>query len=110
MALTLQNVDTRSDDTWGRQRVRIVTVTFDSSYATGGEDLTPANVGLAEIAFVDTSPDSASAAGYIAQYNYSTKKLQLFVEEAVAAGGPLVELANATDVSTVKVRCLIIGR
>lgn len=107
---TAVNVDSRAEDFWGRQRIRVIEYTFDDEYATGGTALTPNEVGLSEIVFVAVSPDASTVEGYVVQYDYANEKLQVFVEEAVAAGGPLVEVANATDLSTFKVRLLIVGR
>ena len=109
MALTVANVNSRAADVFGRHKVAAVTVTFDSSYATGGESFAPANVGLSEFDIVLISEDSAAGPGYQVKFNYTTKKLQVFEEEAVAAGGPLLEAANATDLSALKVRVLAIG-
>jgi hypothetical protein len=108
---TIANTDSRAiDDVYGRlTKVKYKTFTFDSSYPTGGESLTPAEVGLSEILFVDIEPDAAGATGYVVQYNYTTKKLLVFVEEAVAAGGALLEVANATNLATLVVRLRISG-
>lgn len=128
MALSIKNADSRSEDVWGRQKVRTVEVTFDSSYDAGGESLTAASVGLAEILFVDASPDANALPGHIVAYNYSTKKLQVFrvgththTENTAAAytqnattaansAAALAEVTAATDLSTLKVRVLVVGR
>lgn len=107
MALTVTH-RSRSEDVSGRHRTRHVEVTFDNSYATGGLSFTPANVGLSEFDVVLISPH-AGVGGYTIQYDYTTNKLLVFVEEAVAAGGPLLEVANATDLSTLKARILCVG-
>lgn len=112
MALTIvPNQTTQSSDVWGRQVVRVARVTFDSSYATGGESLTPASVGMSSFTFVDPQVDASVAAhaGRIIQFDYTANKLLVFVEEAVAAGGPLLEAAAATDLSTLVVRVLCVG-
>lgn len=109
MALTIANTTPQSGDVWGRQKTRIVTVTFDSSYDTGGESLTPADVGLSSFTIVDPCVDAADLPGYIVHFNYTTNKLMVFVEEAVAAGGPLLEVAAATNLATLKVRVLVVG-
>ena len=108
MALTVAH-RSRSEDVSGRHRTRHVVVTFDSSYPTGGESFTPADVGLAEFDIVLVSPDSNAAGGHTVQYDYTAKKFKVYVEEAVAAGGPLLEIANATDLSTLVIRVLCIG-
>jgi hypothetical protein len=108
MALTVANVDSFSDDVFGRHKVRIVEVTFDSSYASGGESLTPSDVGLSDISIVLISPDANALEGYVVAYDYTAEKLMVFEEEAVAAGGPLVE-EGAVNLSTLVVRLLILG-
>lgn len=89
-----------------RFKVRIADFQFDNSYATGGEALAPADLGLSAFRFVMLEED---ADGYVVKFDRANNKLMLFVEEAVAAGGPLLEVAAATDVSAVVVRVLAIG-
>lgn len=112
MALTITTASPQSsNDVWGRQRVATARVTFDSSYATGGESLTPANVGLSSFTYVAIEVDASVAAhrGRIVQFDYTANKMLVLEEEAVAAGGPLLETANATDLSTMVVRVLCVG-
>jgi hypothetical protein len=111
MALTVAQTTPQSADVWGRQRVRVVTVTFDASYPTGGESFTPANVGLSAFSVVIPSINAgvAAHAGRVVQFDYTNNKLMVFVEEAVAAGGPLLEVADTTDLSTLVLRVLCIG-
>lgn len=109
MALTVQDVDSRAHDVFGRHKIKLVNVTFDSSYDTGGESLTPAMVGMAKFDIVLVSPDANALPGHVVQYNYTTQKLMVFVEEAVAAGGPLLEIAAASNLSTLVARVICIG-
>lgn len=110
MALTIANpTDTRGNDVFGVHRVAIKKVTFDSSYATGGESFAPADVGMAHFDAVLAVPDSNALGGYVIQYDHTAKKLRSYEEEAVAAGGPLVETPNGTDLSTLVVRVICIG-
>lgn len=90
----------------GRVAGRAAVITFDSSYPTGGESLTAGALGFSEVFFVLPSP---RASGYVVQYNKSTAKLQVYVEEAVAAGGPLVEVADTTNLATLVVDLFVIG-
>lgn len=74
------------------------TIAFDSSYPTGGEALSIADLDLgAEPVLVLIPPKS----GYIFEYDYTNHKVLVYVEEAVAAGGPLLEVANTTDLSAI---------
>lgn len=112
MALTIANVDARAEDVFGRHKVRIVTVTFDSSYPTGGESFTPANVGLAQIDYVGISPDAAVLPGYVVQYDYTDEVLIVFGVEQdadAATTDQLDEEDDTTDLSTLVVRLLVIG-
>ena len=100
MAVAISNIDSRTEDTWGRQRIRIVEVTFDDSYPTGGESLSPNDVALADIGFVAASPD---ASPYSVRYDFTDTNLVVFEEDDT-------EVSNGTDLSSLKVRLLIVGR
>lgn len=107
MALTITVPGNASDMTGvpGNNKYVIKTCTFDSSYATGGEALTAATLGLESIHFVALSMENS---GYVPQYDYTNAKIALY--EAGADGAILDEVASATDVSAVKVRVLAFGR
>lgn len=81
----------------GNKRAVVGTIAFDSSYPTGGESLTAANIGLGVIDHMTIEPKG----GYVFEYDYANKKVLAYVEEAVAAGGPLLEVANAVDLAAV---------
>ena len=111
MALTISNVNAIADDIWGRHKVRIVDVTFDSSYPTGGESFTAANVGLAELHMVLSIPKAATT-NHVVQYDYTNSKLKVLGVEQDADGAtvePLDEETNTADLSTLVVRVLCIG-
>ncbi len=85
----------------GNNRVVFADVTLDASYATGGMTLNPRDVGLSSrFDFVQCAPSG----GYVFEFDHTNNKIKVFVEEAVAAGGPLLELANASNISTVITR------
>lgn len=110
MALTIANTTPQSGDVWGRQKTRIVTVTFDSSYPTGGESFTPADVGLSEFTAVFFSPDSAPA--YVFAYDYTAQKILVFGVEQdadAAVTEPLDQENDTADLSTVQIRVLCVG-
>lgn len=111
MALTITNAHPQYPAlSLGNVKARAVKVTFDSSYPTGGESFTPADLGLSEFIQLQITPRGEGAnKGTVAQFDYTNKKILLFVEEAVAAGGPLVEAANASDQSSVVVDVLVLG-
>ena len=86
----------------GSGRLKIVTghIAFDSSYPTGGEDLTEAFAflrgGVARQAFVEQPVQTGAQTGKFARINRSTKKIQLFTNAS-----PFAEVANASDQSLI---------
>jgi len=80
------------------ERIVVTTVTFDSAYATGGESLTPADLGLNRIDFLSATTDGSNAV----VWDKTNNKLKVYV----AAG---TEVANAANISTVAVRILAVG-
>lgn len=83
MSLTLANITKMST---GNKHLVAVDVTFDSSYPTGGESLTPADLGLLNIDFalVDVGAAAAGTSGVVVKYDRTNSKLQAF--QAPAAG------------------------
>jgi hypothetical protein len=111
MALTLSNVHPQFPRVnLGGPSAVLVNATFDNSYPTGGESLAPGDLGLSEIFFVFASPDAAGgAAGFVFQYDYTTKKLKAF-DEGGAADAPLTELADtSSDLDGDTVKLLVLG-
>lgn len=58
----------------GNRRAVSGTITFDSSYATGGLSLTPANIGLGQIERIQFNNDS----GYVCAYDYTAQKVLVY--------------------------------
>lgn len=79
MALTISNLVRHNV---GDARLHVGTIDFDSSYPTGGESLTPANVGLVKI----DSMDFDSQSGYTFVYDHSNQKVLVYV---ASPGGTL---------------------
>ncbi len=86
---------------------------FDSSYpntgGTVGEPLTAAMLGLDEILFVEIP----TCSGLVFQYDYTNSVVHVYRGDYDnASDGPLVELPNATDLSTLgaHVHFSVIGR
>lgn len=75
-------------------------IAFDSSYPTGGEDLTEAFAflrgGVADQAFIEQPIQAGAQTGKFARINRSTKKVQLFTNAS-----PFAEVANASDQSLI---------
>ncbi len=80
------------------ERIVVTTVTFDSSYATGGESLTPADLGLNRIDFLSATTDGSNAV----IWDKANNKLKVYT----AAG---TEVTNATSLASVAVRILAVG-
>ena len=93
----------------------LVDVTFDSSYVTGGEDLSITDIGkgFKEILMI-TPQISADATnfGYIIAYDRANSKLKAFYVDydyAYTTARPLKEVTNGTDLSGVTVQLQILG-
>ena len=90
----------------GAQLEGIVDVTFDSSYPTGGELFSPADIdptagANASFHFVNINVNDATIAdNRIVQYDYANKKLQVFTAINTEAG-------NASNQSAVTARALV---
>jgi hypothetical protein len=69
-------------------------ITFDSSYPTGGESLTPANIGLGVIDNIDFSQ---GVGGLVFRYDYANKKVMAFYP----TGGSAAPAALADPVTSV---------
>jgi hypothetical protein len=109
MALTLSKVDAYVE---GNKRVRVYDVTFDSSYATGGESLLASDVGLKKVINVPDAlaKNSTGTSGVPVVYDYANSKLQAYRYDGSSAGKAfLEEVANAVDLSTFTVRLTFIG-
>ena len=111
MALSI--ADPEKHGVIGDLKYQIRVITFDSSYPTAGESLTPANVQLSDIiAVIDLGPAVASTpitrrVGL--SYDDVNQKLQAYGSVASATEFE-AEVANTTNLSTVINRVLILGK
>lgn len=80
-------------------------ITFDSSYLTGGEPATLAQLGLNRLDWLQV----AAGNGYLATWDGSTTTPKVLLYRQTAATGALVEVPSTTDVSTVVVRFRAVG-
>lgn len=80
------------------ERMVVTTVTFDASYATGGESLTPADLGLNRIDWLSATTDGSFAV----VWDKANNKLKAYTN----AGA---EVTNATSLATLAVRILAVG-
>ena len=111
-APTFKTPNTREN--LGDRVVVIVDYTLDDSYQAGGYAVTPASLAMSEFSFVTVVISSdIGTTTYVPQFNHVDNTIQLFQQTDPADTGgadvPLVEVADNTDVSTVKVRVLAIG-
>lgn len=78
------------------------TITFDSSYPTGGEAVTLAQLGLTRLDWLSVETTD----GYVPAWDGSTSapKVKLFWVDTTVDGAPLAEVASTTNVATVVAR------
>lgn len=91
----------------GNRKFVTATVTFDSSYATGGEAISLVDLGLTRLDFLWTVTDD----GYIPAWNGSktAPKIKLFWVDTTTDGAPLAEVPSTTNVATVTVEVFAFG-
>jgi len=75
------------EDRVGRRLYKYYEIAFDSSYPTGGEEVSAARLGLKKIDGVHVIGHDTSAAGYFVDYNFETGKLQAFVSAGFTPAG-----------------------
>ena len=81
-------------------------ITFDNSYPTGGESLTPRELGLNVIDFMEIE----SVGGYMFQYDHANQKIKVFTPTTGGASASAAEeVANATDLHTLVTRIKATG-
>lgn len=89
----------------GNRKFVTATVTFDSSYATGGEAITASSLGLDRLDFIW----AVTQDGYIPSWNGSTTAPKIKLFESLTTANGLQEVASTTNVSTVVVRIFAFG-
>lgn len=99
MALTVTPVTQRQSI--GNYFEKIVDVTFDSSYPTGGEALTAATLGFASILSVTADPIAGTTVR-TAVYDRANSKLLAYDPD----GG---QIADTTDIATISARLIVRG-
>lgn len=113
MALTITIPVDGADTVWGNKRVKVREIEFDSSYPTGGESLTPADVGLTVIEQVlphgpaSNSDGTEGTLGVPVRYDHSTQKLQAF--ESAGDGDSMDEVGSTNSLADYLVRVTFIG-
>lgn len=73
---------------FGSKRAVSGTLTFDASYPTGGESLTPANIGLGVIERITFNHGED---GYVFKYDYTNKKVMVFQTGTITPAGTIAK-------------------
>jgi hypothetical protein len=91
----------------GNRKIVIGTVTFDSSYPTGGEAISLVDLGLTRLDTLFVAPNG----GYMPTWNASTTapKIKMFWVDTTTDGAPQVEVTATTDLSTATVSFIAFG-
>jgi len=87
-------------DKTAQQRICHINITCDSSYATGGYPLSPQECGMVNIDRVIAETETVGT--HFPVFDYTNNKVVVFV----AAG---TQVANAADISTIKLRLTVFG-
>lgn len=87
--------------------IRVIDVTFDSSYPTGGEALDFTTLGFDTVLAV--IPAGKTTGGYEFAYDYGNSKIIAYWVDTTVDGAAMAEVANATNLSTVVARFVVIG-
>lgn len=96
----------------GQLKAKLVSVTFDSSYALGGESFTPALVGMSEFVLVMPFVDANADLPYAVHYDYTAQTLMVYGVEQdadAATTEPFDEENSAANLAALVVRVLCLG-
>lgn len=98
---------TTGPEVQGSRKETVGVITFDSSYATGGEAVTLAQLGLSRLDYLIVT----AVNGNIPAWDGSTSspKIKLFWVDTTTDGAPMAEVVSTTDVSSTTARFLAIG-
>lgn len=112
MALTVTQTGRRT--VFGDRRVHFFDIAFDTSYPTGGESLTAADLGLSRVDLVLCEPASAAAGAtaVVVKYDRTNSKLQAYGQQPTSATTtviPLDEVDSTEDLSALLVRVMAVG-
>jgi hypothetical protein len=82
------------------------TVTFDSSYPTGGEAITAADFGLQTIVWINVNAQSDVLTKHV-RWDQAASKLFIAIEDGTS--GIEAQAGNGTDQSLVSVQLMVLG-
>lgn len=89
------------------QLIRVIDVTFDSSYPAGGEPIDFTTLGFASVqAVIDAG--GLTHGGFVYDYDYANSKLLVYWTGAVVSTA-LAEVTAATNLAAFTVRLVVIG-
>jgi hypothetical protein len=89
----------------GSRKEVVGVITFDSSYATGGEAVTLAELGLSRLDYLVVT----AGIGYLPTWDGSLTTPKVLLYRQTAATGAFAEVPSTTDMSATTVRFLAIG-
>lgn len=89
----------------GSRKEVVGVITFDSSYATGGEAVTLAELGLSRLDYLVVT----AGIGYLPTWDGSLTTPKVLLYRQTAATGAFAEVPSETDMSATTVRFLAIG-
>ena len=89
----------------GSRKEVVGVITLDSSYVTGGEAVTLAQLGLSRLDYLVVT----AGVGYLPTWDGSLTSPKILVYRQTAVTGAFAEVPATTDVSAVTVRFLAIG-
>lgn len=89
-----------------KKRMSVTNITFDDSYPTGGEAVTPGNLGLTKIEAVIINGNT----GHNLQWDQANKKIKAYYADYDAvADGALIQVPDTTDLATVVATVVAFG-
>jgi len=89
----------------GDMQYRVFEITFDSSYPTGGESMTAADIGFSKIEFITFAGGDG---GYVFDYDFANSKVIVYRSAGSAAA--LGQVPNTTNLSAITTRAMAWGR
>lgn len=99
MGLTVANTTTGSyARSVGNEYETRKTIAFDSSYPTGGEAITAADLGFSVF---PTDVRIEPAAGFVFEMDYANKKILAYWVDTTVDGAALAQVPDTTDLSAV---------
>lgn len=108
MAVTVTDI---ARTVFGNKRAVVAEITFDSSYPTGGEPLTAAQLGLASVdaVFPAAAVNSTPLALGVRYDKANAKLLAFYGDNDAGADSGLIQVPDTTNLSAYSATVLVIG-